>query len=136
MRKIASGLLGIVLSMASVACEPQPKDSNSPSTQPYERLPIAQVEKPSTISREFIVKGESYVQMTASTNMYYFTSETESSIKTFEVVGDSDSGKADALINPGDRVKISFPQGTDLEKNYKFRISYWDIQEINGKRTH
>ena len=131
------GGLGLLVALAS--CSPK-ADSNSPATQPVERMPIIKVETQPPVLMEFTVKGEGYVQTRRSPDayLYYFSSETEKSIKIFEIFGGFQGiiGELDALINPGDRVLISFPPGTDLEKTYKFRIDYLDIREINGKRTH
>jgi len=67
--------------------------------------------------------------MTSESNGYFFAGELDGKITTFYIGGDYQSARADAIIKPGDRVKLRLKKDFD----YNTSLGYRDILEVNDR---
>ncbi len=104
------------------------------SEQSAQRRPMAE-NKPKPMESMYMrgtLKSERFQKNPADPNEYFFTLTTENGFKMFECYGDEEAQMMDALLDPGDEVKIEIPE---RERKYnRFCIDLGDIVELNGKQ--
>ena len=79
------------------------------------------------------VKNENFQNNFIDSDIYTFSLNTEHGLKLFKCIGDDSAASLDALVDPGDEVKIKLDLHEKIEDS-DFYVSKKDVVEINGQK--